>query len=588
MSDLESYRILPSFDATSSKWPSFTTRFRIFLEGKEKLHIIERKDDLPVYGESVTEKSTREAQAVTRRKDDVLVRGWLVNKLGETGLKLVQDKGTAYLMWKTLQDQFESHSAASALSRIDTLLDIKYTGQEISQHLAEVNQLISLIRSSGGLDIEKLHVVVLLRSFPKNQDWNIVIESLKTIDEGTLTVEKVYRAVSDRAHELNRSRNGSRLGGTSTTAVFYGEERRNMNKFKAVDRKPGNCNNCGAPGHWARECRKPDKSPDKPKNWVKRENNVKSDVNWAFTIKEELNYQEGIWFKDSGATSHFTNDRECLEDYVAVVDSLFVGNGDEVKIIGKGRLRVQTTNGDIVTFDGVQHAPQLKVNLLSTSKLDEKGLKEIVENGITRFETKGKTCFTATRRSNQWIMDWKVIKRDSRTENADIVVDRITWHRRLGHVGEGTLTRVASLVDGISLENKINSIYPCHVCSEANAKRRHFGKSNTKRVSSPLKMLHIDWDVVNVIANGGERYILSITDEYSNCRFALTSADRNGETIVELFDKWKMWAERNVKDNYKVKCIRSDNAKEFISGVFHDYLKRNRIDHETTIPYEHC
>ena len=232
MSDADSYKILPTFDATSINWPSFTTRFKIFLEGKEKLYIIQRENDNLIPGENTVDKQTREAQSLTRKKDDILVRGWLVNKLGESGLKLIRDKPTAYQMWKTLESQFESHSAASALARIDSLFNIKYTGNEISQHLGEVNQMISLIRASRGLDIDKLHVVVLLRSFPRDQDWNTVIESLKTTDEGSLTIEKVHRAVTDRAQELSRQHRGyNNKNTTQTGTAFYGDEKKpNYNK----------------------------------------------------------------------------------------------------------------------------------------------------------------------------------------------------------------------------------------------------------------------------------------------------------------------------------------------------------------------
>ena len=595
MSEDSGYKALPTFESVLTKWPIFIFKFRTFLESKDLLYVIDQpnEEDRPSI-ESPERKSVRLEYARRRTTDDSKVRSLLVNKLADEIIALIEELPTAYAMVKRLQEQFQSTSAASALSRLDKLLDATFTnGEDMARHLGIVNGIINQIKNAGGFDIDKLHIVVLLRSLPKTSDWEGLVNSLKTVEEGDLTKEKVARALTEHAEEMNRVKGIGKQSTKLYGQAFYSDEmqpnysnERKTAPIKQKEQKPGYCLTCGKPGHWARDCYQ--NNNRKPINKFERKG-FNSRASWAFTSQKGNFNSQDIWIKDSGATRHFTHDRNCLEDYIEEQDYLYVGNGEKLQVIGSGRLRVQTEEGNEVTFEGVQHVPDIKVNLFSTIQSDKKGIKEIVENGSTIFQKNKQRCFSATRSGNQWIMNWKVVRVQNSENKANVVVNQDIWHRRFGHIGNGSLLKVSSMVDGMDLRKNedLNENLPCSICNEANAKRRHFGNSNSIRASKPLKMIHMDWDIINIVGNEGERYVLTLTDEHSNCRFALTSSNRNGEAVVELFDSWRIWAERTAKDGSKVQCVRTDNAKEFTNGPFRQYLRKYRIDFETSIPYEH-
>jgi len=226
------YKALPTFDASVGKWPAFYFKLKVHLKGRELLHIIERESDPIVVGETAEEKKTREAQASTRKQDDAKVRGMIVNKLSDDILPLVVDQPTAYKMVERLKSQYQSTSAASALSRLDRLLDMEFkTGQEISSHIGAVNGIINQIRDAGGLDLDKLHVVVLLRSMPKTPEWTTVISALKAQEESTLTKEKVARTLTETANETGSKNEGSLKGKERSSAFQIRQEESHMSQL---------------------------------------------------------------------------------------------------------------------------------------------------------------------------------------------------------------------------------------------------------------------------------------------------------------------------------------------------------------------
>lgn len=410
-------------------------------------------------------------------------------------------------------------------------------------------------------------------------------------------MEKVHRAITDHAVDLARSKSTPKNTPYPGTSAFYSNEGP-ASYFK------GNCHSCGKIGHKSADCTL-NANPSRTAANFKREKLYKNGqtntnlninanfkpkqggkANWAFSVDRTTKNATNKWFKDSGATGHFTHNKDLLENFVEREDKLFMGNGISADIKGIGRLRVKTHQGNIVTFEEVQFVPDLKVNLFSTIQTDKKGLSEQVTNGKTEFVFNDEICFTATRNENCWIMDWDVVT-PSKKNSALLTIDRNTWHERFCHIGDSTLEKLKSMVDGLKFPNIPKEHGVCATCATANAKRRHFGTSFTKRSNKPLKMVHMDWNVVNVVGNCKEKYALIITDEHSGCRFPFMTLNRDGETVVEVFDAWRIWAERMVKDEAKVMCVRTDNAKEFKVGVFRDYLRKHRIDFETSIPYEH-
>ena len=574
----ELYKALPTFDANVSKWPAFYFKLRTHLEGRELLHIIDREDDPVVPAENDEQKKLRETQAQNRRRDDAKVRGIIVNKLSDDILPLVVDQPTAYKMVERLKSQYQSTSAASALSRLDKLLDLEFkTGQEISSHIGAVNGIINQIREAGGLDLDKLQVVVLLRSMPKTAEWAATISALKAQEESHLTIEKVARTLTEVATDSRSQSEGYSKRNERPSAAFQTGE---SEKKKIV------CHNCGKKGHYKKDCWAKGggavgQAP-KNKNNNSRTNHKDREGNYSFSVTDHT--QEDVWIKDSGASKHYTNSMKGFQQFREINDQVTVADGKKITIKGVGSISfdARSSDGSVkrVTLNEVYYAPGLVANLLSTSVLDMKGMAENVKNGITRFMYDNTEIMCARRKGCRWIMDWEICvdKIANITNNSSGL-----WHKRLCHLSLDNMKRLESMVDGFTA--KVEGKTPCDVCNQANQTRRPFKSSEAPKARYPMDLLHMDVIVINNDGIGGERNLLTITDDHSRCRFSFPIKSKSGSEILNEVMNWMPWAERMT--NRKVKTIRHDNAKEFTHGVFAEKMKQLGIEQQTSIEYEH-
>jgi hypothetical protein len=99
-------------------------------------------------------------------------------------------------------------------------------------------------------------------------------------------------------------------------------------------------------------------------------------------------------------------------------------------------------------------------------------------------------------------------------QNSSIVNDSniITWHARLGHIGQDRLHRLtrAGLLGSLAKEEL--PIY--ELCLTGKATRLPFGKA--KRASSPLHLIHSDiCGLMNVRARHGGNYFITFIDDFT-------------------------------------------------------------------------
>jgi hypothetical protein len=93
-----------------------------------------------------------------------------------------KDCESAYDMVWHLQSQYQSSSAASIVFKLDQALDLDYNeDNQMSDHLGKLNALVNQIWLSEDLTINKLHVILMLKSLPQNNRWNRVITNLKAM-----------------------------------------------------------------------------------------------------------------------------------------------------------------------------------------------------------------------------------------------------------------------------------------------------------------------------------------------------------------------------------------------------------------------
>ena len=77
---------------------------------------------------------------------------------------------------------------------------------------------------------------------------------------------------------------------------------------------------------------------------------------------------------DSGAIIHATSCRNLFTSYtLSDFGVVKIGNDDRAKIIGKGDVHLETTNGTRLILKSVGHVDDLRLNIISVGKLDDEG-----------------------------------------------------------------------------------------------------------------------------------------------------------------------------------------------------------------------
>src|SRR6266540_5753996 len=95
--------------------------------------------------------------------------------------------------------------------------------------------------------------------------------------------------------------------------------------------------------------------------------------------------------------------------------------------------------------------------------------------------------------------------------------------------------------------------------------------------------MHADINVINIRGHCGERYSFELIDECTSMKFKFSIVKRSH--VAREFKEFMIWAERVT--NRKIKCVRTDNAKEFRKGNFKRLLGKLGIEQQFTQKYEH-
>jgi len=585
--EVEEFKSIPHFDRSPVNWPLFYARIELYLQSKSLGQVIEKEIDL-----SPLSAKSNEVDFKAREKlilDDLKARSYIVNKLNADAFNLIRAEKSAYSILSKLKEHYQSESASSVLVRFDKLLDLRYdSSKSLISHVAEINSQILQLKDSGNFDWDKLHILILLRSMPKNQDWSSTITSLK-VQEKELSKEKVIRILQDTETELNSKLQKGPPSEKKTSIAF------NTNKIKSKDIE---CYRCGKKGHVKKDCHV------NPKNFIKSANNVQrsKDAQKATGTAEDKSFSyvahdKGVditelWIKDSGASDHYCNNKSMFFEYKDNPDDKYVevASGVRYKIQGSGSIRVKSFMPDIrdektVEIKNVYYVPEFQTNLISTIALQTKGLREVIKGNTTLFYDDKVPVLFAQIINKRYVMSFKVMKSTENAFSSVIKNNHILWHQRFNHLGFRSMEKLKNCIQNFHIKNSGDAKQKCMSCIENLMTRRPFKKSSNPRMEHPLDLIHMDFLVINQLGRGGETVSLVIVDDFSSCKFVFPLKSRSGNELWSVFKPWLVWAERS--SGRTLKAIRTDNAKEFIEGIFSDKMEELGIECQRSVPYEH-
>ena len=307
---------------------------------------------------------------------------------------------------------------------------------------------------------------------------------------------------------------------------------------------------------------------------------------------------------DSGATSHMVASSRGLTNITTETNvKVNVAGGAQLSSIGRGDMKVQTKDehGKLwtITITGVMIVPGLGVNLLSISKMLERGAKTKFDLNNPHLEAGGRR--TAIQR-NGGLFRWTVRALDYKDHASALIVESPErWHRRLGHRSLDVIQDKESV--GIEMREGAHvDGSKCSVCETSKHMHLSFPKKTVRGAKEPFELVHVDLTgPVEEPSLNDARYAVIFTDEFTRyvnmyaiefkssfiitLRKYLRDVKALGHQVRELWGK-NAENEHDLWDTKRgIQGLRSDRGSEFVNEEVKQFCQNARILQTFSGPY---
>ena len=158
------------------------------------------------------------------------------------------------------------------------------------------------------------------------------------------------------------------------------------------------------------------------------------------------------------------------------------------KIVGMRDIWLETSVGYKLLLKDVRHVPDIRLNLISTRKLDDDGYTNQFGEGKWKL-TKGFLVLAKEKKmSTLYVIEAKIKKKDVNVTVKDPDIE--TWNKRLGHIGEKGLETLGR--KGFLPSFAGTSLNTCVHCLVGKAHRVAFKSFSPSRKNQILDLIHTD------------------------------------------------------------------------------------------------
>lgn len=471
--------------------------------------------------------------------------------------------------------------------------------QTMMQYINDFQNKVNLLEDTGIEIPEELKTIMLLNGLPDTfENFCIAIESRDQIPgidfiKGKLIEEEARRGGGDDQH-----------GGNSTNAlVSRGTRENNAHKYKGgrppiknyhgdknaregrstTQRFDGKCFYCDKFGHRAVDCRKKKnggKANGGKANQAQEEEGSEATVALS-ALTSSTNSDE--WYLDSGATAHMCSVRDYFDSVSeSPTHDIRTAGKETVKAIGTGTITLNIEiDGKLKTLKllNVLYVPDLRGNLLSVSAIANRGYKiEFDTNSANILNEKGSVVLKALKRDRMYAVK-SIQLYQAKIANT---VKATIWHRRYGHLNytDLKLLRDRDAVTGLDLPEKFDPMN-CKQCNNAKVHCLPFPPSSS-RAKNTLDLVHSDiCGPLQTPSLGGARYFATFIDDKTRHIDVVFLKARS--EILSAFKKYQLRVERET--GRKIIKLRTDNAKEYTSHNFSQYLEKEGISRQLSVEY---
>lgn len=302
---------------------------------------------------------------------------------------------------------------------------------------------------------------------------------------------------------------------------------------------------------------------------------------------------------DSGATAHMVNSLHQLfdiQEYNSIIETADQRTSLQASAKGSISLSVkaQQTKKEIeglITLSDVLYVSNLSDNIISISRLIKEGFEIFFKDNLCILKhVSSHSIIEVPRINNLYIMHAMPVVTEKVTvvSNSNLKTTFNRWHSRLGHP---SISRTAAVIKQFSLpilhseeSEIISSSNPCGSCIHGKQSRLTFSTSQS-RAANIIEILHTDIaGPFEVDSFEGHRYRLTIICDKS--RYEWNFCIKSRSEVCHIIQKHILYLNTQFGTNtIRVKTVRSDNAKEYVSHALQSFYETQGITWQLSVRY---
>lgn len=541
---------------------------------KFKMELLLIKEEL--WDQVKTTVPTEAAAASAWKKKDDKARATICLLVEDSQLMHIRKATTAKEAWDSLKEYHEKSTLTSKVYLLRQICNLKLseTGN-MEQHIATMQELVDKLTALGEEIKDHFFVAILLSSLPET--YGTLITALESRPEAELTLDFVKGKLLD---EYRRRKGVPDLDNDNTAM------KASQNNSATSEKGQKMCFFCHKIGHFKQDCIKFKRWKLKKEKANQAESSENSSDFLCFSAYQEERKEE-LWYIDSGATSHMTNNRAAFKSLVLKkLPDVTLANGRGTKAFGIGTVITKCLDGNNketnVELRDVLYVPDLTNNLLSVKKLTEKGLTVQFKDSGCKIIKGDLIVARASLISGMYVFR-ATSKAFVASGSSHSINCQHTWHRRFGHRNIHDIQQLQEkfMVSGIKIQDcGIREI--CGCCAKGKLSRNPFPKGHANRAKRILDLVHTDLcGPMQATTPSGKRYFMTMIDDYS--RFTEIFFLKDKSEVADKIEEYTQYVKN--KFGRAPTVIRSDNGREYNNYKVKQLFVKEGIRPQYTAPY---
>jgi gag-polypeptide of LTR copia-type/GAG-pre-integrase domain len=474
---------------------------------------IEKKPERPVTPTTLTSTSqTTEPTAAETAEYESELAAWtkkakkarklIISTISPSVMTYVGGTKDPAEMWTILEGRYKPKTCVTLcqLQRQFNTMKMMDDDGDMEKHLQKVERLKRQIEEQGEQISDSSYVSVLLNCAPPRYDVQISILEAQDDVTSTIIINRLLEEYRKYLIAKPEETKMALLSNQGKGAKYKGGKLKNgRNPSSKFD---GKCNHCSKRGHKEdqRWIKHPELKPEKSRRDEKSERPKYALMATATSAAVPKRQSDPhIWFTGSGASDHFSPHRNLfttfrkLEEpiYIETAEGTTMGTGmgtTTITVLGKDDIKTELQLNDVIC------APNIGSNLFSLTAAYDKGFETRITPGYGLRIFHNNTLIANSVRVAGGLFRLKT-PTDAFAYAAQVTettreLDINIWRRRMGHLGEDYVRKLARMANGMEIKSK-TSVGVCEACLEGKQHRQPSHQLAT-RATEPLELIHSD------------------------------------------------------------------------------------------------